>query len=80
LGILQSVRSTSLAEKVSNTLWAFPKGSPIPFRYGSNDLQELLGAFPNVSWHKFGLFLYISLEAVCFCLLRLPIKDATAKI
>jgi hypothetical protein len=31
-----------VAEKVSNTLWAFPKEFPIPFRYFSNGLHELL--------------------------------------
>jgi hypothetical protein len=30
-----------VAEKVSNTLWAFPKESPIPFRYFSNGLHKL---------------------------------------
>jgi hypothetical protein len=53
--------------KVSNSIWAFPKELPISFRFCSNGLQENLGIFPNVSWHKFGHFLCISLEAACFC-------------
>jgi hypothetical protein len=37
LGISKCIRySIRVAEKVSNTLWAFPKESPIPFRYFSN--------------------------------------------
>jgi hypothetical protein len=63
--------SVSIAEKTSNPLWAFPKESPIYFRFCSNSLQELLGAFPNVSRHRFGHFLSISLQAANFCLLRL---------
>ncbi len=59
--------SVGIAEKVSNPLWAFPKKSPIPFRVFSNGLQDLLGAFPNVFQRRFGNFLYISLEAECFC-------------
>ncbi len=45
----------SIAEKVSNTLWAFPKEWPITFRDCSNSLQKLIEcvsawiwAFP---WH-----------------------------
>jgi hypothetical protein len=34
------------AEKVSNTLWALPKESPIPFRYFSNGLHDHLDTFP----------------------------------
>ncbi len=55
------------ADKVSNTLQAFPKESPIPFRYCSNGLQELLDAFPNVSHHQFRHFLSISSK------LRVPV-------
>jgi hypothetical protein len=55
------------AEKVSTTHQAFPKESPIPFRYCSNGLQELLDAFPNVSHHKFRHFLSISSK------LRVPV-------
>jgi hypothetical protein len=61
--------SVSIAEKVSNTLWAFPKESPTPFRYCSNGPQELLGLFGNI--------LYISLGAACLYLLRLKIEVAT---
>ncbi len=57
--------SLSIAEKVSNPLWAFPKESPIPSRF-SNGLQELLSAFPNVSRHIFGHFLYMSLYVFLF--------------
>jgi hypothetical protein len=71
--------SVSIAEKVSNPLRAFPKESPISFRFCSNGLQEFSGAFPNVSWHRFGHFLYISLEAACYCLLRIKIGDTTEK-
>jgi hypothetical protein len=53
--------SVSIAEKVSKEL-------PIPFRLFSNVQEQ--GAFPNVSQHRFGHFLYISLKATCFCLLR----------
>jgi hypothetical protein len=70
--------SVSIAENVANTLGAFLKESPIPFRYCSNGLQELLGPFLNISWHRFGHFLYISLTAVSFCLLRFKIEDKTA--
>jgi hypothetical protein len=38
--------SVSIAEKAFNPLWAFPKESSIHFRFFSNGLQELLGAFP----------------------------------
>jgi hypothetical protein len=43
--------SVSIAAEVSNPLWAFPKKLRIPFRFCSNGLQELLGAFPKVSRH-----------------------------
>jgi hypothetical protein len=47
----------SIADKVSNTPQeAFP--------------QELFGTFPNMPQHRFGHFLYIFFEALCFCLLR----------
>ncbi len=69
--------SVSIAEKVSN--WAFPKESPVPSRFCSNRLQELLGAFSNMSRHRFGHILHISLEAAGFCLLRLKIVDTTVK-
>jgi hypothetical protein len=72
--------SVSIAEKVFNPLWAFPKESPIPFRFCSNGLQELIGSFPNVSSHRFGHFLNISLKAACLCSLRLQIRDKTKKI
>jgi hypothetical protein len=71
--------SVSIVEKVSNPLWVFPKESPIPFWFCSNGLQELLGAFPNVSQHRFRHFLYSSLEAACFCL-RLKIGGTTEKL
>jgi hypothetical protein len=67
----------NIDEKVSNTLQAFPKESPIPFRYCSNGLQELLSVSPNMSRHRFGHFLYFSIKAACFCLLRLKFEDAT---
>ncbi len=53
-------------KKVFNNLLAFPKELPIPFRYCSNGLQECLNAFPDVSKHKFGHFLSISHETICF--------------
>jgi hypothetical protein len=71
--------SVGIPEKVSNPLLAFPKELLILSRFCSNGLQELLGAFPNVSRHRFGHFLYISLEAACFFLLRLKIGDKTGK-
>jgi hypothetical protein len=42
-------------EKVSNTVWAFPKESPIPFMYFSNGLHELLDTFPSKSQHNLGI-------------------------
>ncbi len=72
--------SESIAEKVFHTLRAFPKESPIPFSCCSNGLQELLGAFPNMTRHRFGHFLHISLKAACFFLLWLKIKDTTEKL
>jgi hypothetical protein len=39
--------SVKVAEKVSNTLWAFPKELPIPFRYLSNGLHKLLDTFSS---------------------------------
>ncbi len=71
--------SVSIAENVSNPFWAFPKESPIPFKFYSNGLQELLGSFPNMFQHRFGRFIYISLESGCFCLLRLKIRCTTEK-
>jgi hypothetical protein len=41
--------SVKAAEKVSNTLWAFLKESPIPFMYFSNGLHEILCTFPSES-------------------------------
>ncbi len=70
--------SGGIAKKAPNPLWAFPKELPRPLRFCSN-LQELLGAFPNMSRHGFGHFLYISLEAACFCLLRFKIGDTLEK-
>jgi hypothetical protein len=46
--------------------------SHICFRYVV--LIKLFGPFPNVSQHRFGHFLSISLKAACFCLLK--IEDA----
>jgi hypothetical protein len=71
--------SVSIPEKVSHPLREFHKESPIPFRFCSNGLHELLGAFPNMSWHRFGHFLYISLKAVSFYLLGLYIGNRTEK-
>jgi hypothetical protein len=48
-------------------------------RYFSNGLHELLDTLPSKSQHNFGHFLYISLEAARFCLLRLKIEDTTEK-
>jgi hypothetical protein len=57
LGISQSVSATMYTLlKISNTLQAFPKESPIQLRYYSNRLQELLDTFPNMSQDKFGHF------------------------
>jgi hypothetical protein len=39
--------------------------------------QKYLGAFPNMFWHKFGHFLYISLGAACLCSLGVKIKAKT---
>jgi hypothetical protein len=61
----------SAAEKVSNTLWVFPNESPKPLRYYSNDLQELLDTVPNMSWHKFRNFFYISLKVACFLFIKI---------
>ncbi len=72
--------SVSNAEKVYNTLWAFPKGSPIPFMFCSNCLQELLCALSNVSRHRFAHFLYISIETACFCFFRLKTEQAAEKV
>jgi hypothetical protein len=44
-----------VAEKVSNTLWTFPKESPIPFRYFLNGLHELLDTLPIESRHNLGI-------------------------
>ncbi len=69
----------SAAEKVSNTLWAFPNESPKPLRYYPNDLQELLDTVPNMSWHKFRNFFYISLKVACFLFIKIKIEDTTEK-
>jgi hypothetical protein len=61
----------SIAEKVFYTLLSFPKELPISFRYYSNILKDLLGAFPNMPRHKFKKFLYISLEVGCFCFIEI---------
>jgi hypothetical protein len=54
-----------VAEKVSNALWAFPKESPIPFRYFSNGLHELLVTFPSESPHNLGIsFTFSSKQCV----------------
>jgi hypothetical protein len=71
--------SEKVAEEVSNTLWAFPKEFPIPFKYFSNGLHALLYTFSSESRHNIGHFLYISLQAAHFCLLRLKIEDSTEK-
>ncbi len=72
--------TVSIAEKVFSTLRTFPKVPQIPFRYCSIGLQEPAGIFPNTSWHIIGRFLYSSLEAACFSLLRFEIKDAASKL
>jgi hypothetical protein len=69
----------ALQQKASNSLEAFPKELPIHFGYCSNGYKELLAAFLNVSWDRFGNLLYICLKAVCFCILRLKIEDTTEK-
>jgi hypothetical protein len=82
LGISLSVSATlETLLKRPPILWrhAFPKESPIPIRYCSNGLQELLDSFPIMFQLKFGHFLYISLETPCFCIIRLKIEDATEK-
>jgi hypothetical protein len=48
--------SVKAAEKVSNTLWAFPKESPILLRYFSNNLHEVLDTFPSESQHNLDIF------------------------
>ncbi len=62
--------SVSTAEKGSNTLLAFPKELPKPLRYCSKGLQGFVDTFHIMSHHRFGHFLYISIEAVGFSLLR----------
>ncbi len=47
--------SLKVAEKVSNTLWTFSKESPIPFRYFSEGLHELIDTFPSKSRHYLGI-------------------------
>jgi hypothetical protein len=47
--------------------------------YEQGGKSDHLGAFPNVSQHRFGHLLYISVEAVCFCSLRIKIGDTTEK-
>jgi hypothetical protein len=47
--------SVKVAEKVPITLWAFTKESPIPFRYFSDGLHELIDTFPSESWHYLGI-------------------------
>jgi hypothetical protein len=47
--------SVKVAEKISNTLWAFPKESPILFRYFSNGLHKHLDTFPSMSPHNLGI-------------------------
>jgi hypothetical protein len=41
-----------VAEKISNTLWAFPKEALIAFRCFSNNLHKLLDTFPSEPWHN----------------------------
>jgi hypothetical protein len=61
--------SVKVAEKVTNTLWAFPKESPILFRYFSNGLSKLLDTFPSESWHNLGIsFFFLN----CFWWNRSP--------
>jgi hypothetical protein len=68
LDISQSVYicySVMVAEKVSNTLWAFPKEWPIPFRDFLNGLHELLDTFPIESRHNLGIsFTFFSKQRV----------------
>ncbi len=76
--------SVSIAEMVSNTLWAFPQRVISPFWYCSMCLQELLGAFPKVSQLRFGHFLYIlyryiSLKAACFLFTKIKNRNVTDK-
>ncbi len=59
--------SVKVAEKVSNTLWAFPNKSPIPFNYFSTQ-RGIIWAFP----------LHFP-RSSAFCLLRWEIKDSTEK-
>jgi hypothetical protein len=44
-----------VAEKISNTLWAFPKELTILFGYFSNGLNELLETFPSEFLHNLGI-------------------------
>jgi hypothetical protein len=66
--------------KVSNTLRAFPKELPIPFRYCANGLQELLGTFPNMFPPRFGHFLNISHQSILFLFIMNKIEDNTEKL
>jgi hypothetical protein len=52
---------------------------PIPFRYYSNVLQDLLGAFPNVPGMNLSISFTFPLKEVVSVLLRLKIEDATEK-
>ncbi len=47
--------SVKVAEKISSTLWVFPKESPILFRYFSNGLHKLFDTFPSESPHNLDL-------------------------
>jgi hypothetical protein len=79
LGNSQSVCYTiSVVEKVSKTLRTFPKLC-CQNTSGTAQMvsQSRLDPFLIASRHRFGDFLYISLEAACFCLGRLKIEDAS---
>jgi hypothetical protein len=58
---IRNVESASLKHylcislRVSDTLWAFPKGYSILFRHGLQGLQQPLGAFISVSQNKLGI-------------------------
>jgi hypothetical protein len=71
--------SLKVAKKVSNTLWAFPKQPPIPFRYFSNGLFELLDTFPSESQHNLGISFIFSSKQRVSIYLRLKIEDSKEK-
>ncbi len=44
--------SLIIVQRLSNSLWAFPSGFPIPFQQGPAAVQQPLRAFPSGYWLK----------------------------